>query len=94
MLRFQRYQGRSFQYLIGGSGYGEDHSNQVLNRNCSLDCDQTAALITFAVTMLADNPRIFARLRNEVLATLGPYGKVTPESVKAMKYLRAVLNGE
>jgi len=60
----------------------------------SFERNQTAALITFVVVMLADNPHIFTRLRNEVLDTLGPDGKVTAENLGAMKYLRAVLNGE
>lgn len=54
--------------------------------------DTTAALATFAVTMLADHPNVFARLRREVLDTLGPNGKVNRESLREMKYLRAVLN--
>ena len=54
---------------------------------------QTAALITFTMAMLADNPDVFARLRSEVLETLGPRGKVNPDNLKQMKYLRAVLNG-
>jgi len=43
--------------------------------------------------MLADHPEVFNRLRGEVLETLGPHGKVTPENLREMKYLRAVLNG-
>jgi len=42
--------------------------------------------------MLADHPDVFARLRNEALETLGPKGKVSPENLREMKYLRAVLN--
>lgn len=55
---------------------------------------QTAGLITFAMAMLAENPDVFTRLRSEVLETLGPYGKVDPDNLKNMKYLRAVLNGK
>lgn len=44
--------------------------------------------------MLADHPDVFARLREEVLETLGPNGKVSPENLKEMRYLRAVLNGK
>ena len=44
--------------------------------------------------MLAEHPDVFARLRNEVLETLGPNGKVSPKNLREMKYLRAVLNGE
>ena len=44
--------------------------------------------------MLAEHPDVLARLRDEVLETLGPNGKVGPESLKEMKYLRAVLDGK
>ena len=44
--------------------------------------------------MLADHPDVLARLRKEVLDTLGPTGKVNPENLREMKYLRAVLNGK
>ena len=44
--------------------------------------------------MLAENPDVFARLRSEVLETLGPRGKVNPDNLKEMGYLRAVLNGK
>ena len=55
---------------------------------------QTTALTTFTVAMLADHPDVFARLRSEVLETLGPHGKVNSDNLKQMKYLRAVLNGK
>jgi len=54
---------------------------------------QTAGLTTFAVTMLAEHPEVLARLRKEVLDTIGPTGKVNPDNLKEMRYLRAVLNG-
>ena len=44
--------------------------------------------------MLADHPDVFARLRAEVLQVLGPNGKVCPENLRELKYLRAILNGE
>ena len=44
--------------------------------------------------MLADHPNVFARLRAEVLQILGPNGKVCPENLRELKYLRAILNGE
>ena len=44
--------------------------------------------------MLADHPGVYARLRREVLDTLGPNGKVGPDNLRDMKYLRAVLDGE
>jgi len=92
--RFQCYQRRGVQYHDWGSRYSENDSNQLFGVHLSLERNQTAALITFAVTMLADNPHVFNRLRDEVLNTLGPHGKVTAENLKGMRYLRAVLNGE
>jgi len=44
--------------------------------------------------MLAEHPDVFPRLRNEVLETLGPNGKVSPQNLREMKYLRAVPNCE
>lgn len=44
--------------------------------------------------MLAEHPDVLVRLRKEVLDTLGPVGKVDNESLREMKYLRAVLNGK
>jgi len=54
--------------------------------------DTTAGLTTFTITLLADHPDVFNRLRAEVLEILGPNGKVNPENLREMKYLRAVLN--
>jgi hypothetical protein len=44
--------------------------------------------------MLADNPPVLHRLREEILSVLGPEETPTFEHVKEMKYLRAVINGE
>lgn len=44
--------------------------------------------------MLAEHPDVLARLRREVLETLGSNGKVSPENLREMKYLRAILNGK
>ena len=44
--------------------------------------------------MFAEHPEVYARLRREVLDTLGSDGKVDPDSLRGMKYLRAVLNGK
>jgi len=46
------------------------------------------------MAMLAQHPELYARLREEVLDTIGVDGKINPDSVKEMKYLRAVLNGK
>jgi cytochrome P450 len=50
--------------------------------------------MTFAVYVLAEHPRVLERLRQEILETVGPSARPSPEDLKNMKYLRAVLNGE
>ncbi|GAB1522864.1 Protein kinase alk2 [Rhizoctonia solani] len=54
--------------------------------------DTTAATLTFAVYILAENPKIMDKLRSEVLGRLGTSNHPTPEDFKEMKYLRAVIN--
>ncbi|CAE6505159.1 unnamed protein product [Rhizoctonia solani] len=54
--------------------------------------DTTAATLSFAVYILAENPEIMAKLRSEVLDHLGTSNHPTPEDFKEMKYMRAVLN--
>ncbi|CCO35695.1 hypothetical protein BN14_09813 [Rhizoctonia solani AG-1 IB] len=54
--------------------------------------DTTASTLTFAVYLLAENPKIMAKLREEILSRLGTSNYPTPEDFKEMKYLRAVLN--
>jgi len=44
--------------------------------------------------MLAEHPEVYARLRREVLDTLGSNRKVGPDNLRSMTYLRAVLNGK
>ena len=43
--------------------------------------------------MLAENPDVLARLREEIMSRIGPTGKPTYDDFREMKYLRAVLNG-
>jgi len=54
--------------------------------------DTTAATLTFVMYLLSTNPNSFARLREEVLSTVGPYAKPTFDNIREMKYLRAVIN--
>ncbi|CAE6510479.1 unnamed protein product [Rhizoctonia solani] len=54
--------------------------------------DTTATTLTFAVYILAENPGIMARLRQEIIGRLGTSNLPTPDDFKEMKYLRAVLN--
>ena len=53
---------------------------------------QTASSITFAVYMLAENPQVCKRLRQEILEILGESRRPSFEDMKDMKYLRAVIN--
>ncbi|KAJ1305082.1 hypothetical protein OPQ81_000122 [Rhizoctonia solani] len=54
--------------------------------------DTTATTLTFAVYILAENPSIMSRLRDEIISRLGTSNYPTPDDLKEMKYLRAVLN--
>lgn len=54
--------------------------------------DTTASLLTFAVYMLSQHPDVLRRLREEIVAQVGPSGQPTYEDFRNMKYLRAVLN--
>ncbi|KIM86354.1 hypothetical protein PILCRDRAFT_816295 [Piloderma croceum F 1598] len=54
--------------------------------------DTTAATLTFAVYMLASNPAILARLREEIISKVGPSARPTYDDIRDMKYLRAVIN--
>ncbi|KAJ7887589.1 cytochrome P450 [Mycena olivaceomarginata] len=54
--------------------------------------DTTAATLTFAVYMLAEHPEIAARLRKEILDTVGSSRMITYDDLRSMKYLRAFLN--
>ncbi len=56
--------------------------------------DTTSGALSFAVYMLAEHPQFLAKLRQEVLDTVGPDRTPTYDDVKDMKYLRAVINGE
>lgn len=54
--------------------------------------DTTAATLTFLIYFLAEHPDVMARLREEVLAQIGPSARPTYDDVRDMKYLRAVIN--
>ncbi|KAF7348800.1 hypothetical protein MVEN_01399700 [Mycena venus] len=54
--------------------------------------DTTACLLTFVVYMLTAHPAVLAKLRAEILSTVGPSRAPTPDDFREMKYLRAVLN--
>lgn len=55
--------------------------------------DTTAATLTFAFYLLAMYPEAMVRLREEVLAHVGPSARPTYEMVSGMKYMRAFING-
>ncbi|OCH92311.1 cytochrome P450 monooxygenase pc-2 [Obba rivulosa] len=54
--------------------------------------DTTASTLSFVVYLLCQHPEVLQRLRQEVLAIVGPTRMPTYEDMKDMKYLRAVLN--
>jgi cytochrome P450 len=53
---------------------------------------KTASTITSVIYILATNPTILARLREEVLSKVGPTARPTYDDIRDMKYLRAVIN--
>ena len=54
--------------------------------------DTTAATLSWTVYELAHYPAVYARLRNEVLATVGARRGPTYEDLKSMTYLTHTLN--
>lgn len=54
--------------------------------------DTTAGLLSFACYMLAMQPEVMARLREEVLTHYGTNEIPTYDSLKKLRYLRAVLD--
>ncbi len=55
---------------------------------------QTASTLSSAIYLLSTHPDTVARLRKEVLDTVGPTRRPTYEDIKEMKFLRAFINGE
>jgi cytochrome P450 len=54
--------------------------------------DTTASTLSWLFYELAYHPDIYAKLREEVLQTLGTDGKPTYEDLKSMKYMQYCLN--
>jgi len=54
--------------------------------------DTTAGLLTFVTYCLAMHPETLARLREEIVSTVGTSRTPTFDDIRGMKYLRAVLN--
>lgn len=54
---------------------------------------QTSATITIAIYLLTMHPEVLARLRKEVIDTVGSVNPPTYDDLREMKYLRAVING-
>jgi cytochrome P450 len=54
--------------------------------------DSTAAALSWLFYEMAYHPGVYAKLREEVLNTLGPHGKPTYDNLKTMKYLQCCIN--
>jgi cytochrome P450 len=54
--------------------------------------DTTACTLTWVIYHLSMEPRILAKLRQEIIATLGLERTPTYEDLKAMKYLQHIIN--
>ena len=55
--------------------------------------DTTATTVTFVIYLLAMYPAVMTRLRTEILDKVGQSRRPNYDDIKAMKYLRAVING-
>ncbi|KAI0029775.1 cytochrome P450 [Vararia minispora EC-137] len=54
--------------------------------------DTTASLLTSTVYALSQNPAVLAKLRAEILSVVGRDRAPTPDHLRQMRFLRAVLN--
>ncbi|OAX82803.1 hypothetical protein ACJ72_02840 [Emergomyces africanus] len=54
--------------------------------------DTTASTLSWTFYELANYPKVYAKLREEILATLGENGIPTYDNLKNMKYLRNTIN--
>jgi cytochrome P450 len=54
--------------------------------------DTTAGTLTFVVWMLSEHPNVLQKLREEILTVVGSSRSPTSEDLRAMKYLKAVIN--
>jgi len=69
-----------------------DHVETQLGDLMAASRDTTAVVLSFASYLLATEPEAFNRLREEVLAHYGTQDIPTYDSLKKLKYLRAVLD--
>jgi len=54
--------------------------------------DTTSSTLTYALYMLTEHPELAQRLREEILAKVGPANRPTSEDMRDMKFLRAFVN--
>ncbi|KAG2143713.1 cytochrome P450, partial [Suillus clintonianus] len=54
--------------------------------------DTTAGTLTVALYLLSMHPHVMTRLREEIMAKVGPTERPTYDDIREMKYLRAVIN--
>jgi len=54
--------------------------------------DTTAALLTFTIYLCTQHPDVWDKMRAEVLSVCGPDGMPSYESLRELKYMRAVVN--
>ncbi|KAG1740348.1 cytochrome P450 [Suillus lakei] len=54
--------------------------------------DTTAITLTFLVYLLSQHPQVMHRLRQEILSKIGPSRRPTHEDMRALRYMRAVIN--
>ncbi|OCH86929.1 cytochrome P450 [Obba rivulosa] len=84
-------QGTFLEYLADQTEDPKVIQDQLLNILLA-SRDTTATLLTYATYFLAEHPEVLTRLRAEVIEHCGTNKPPTFENIKAMRYLRAVIN--
>ncbi|TFY81270.1 hypothetical protein EWM64_g2744 [Hericium alpestre] len=83
--------GTFLSHLCDNVGDPESMGFQVLNMLLA-GRDTTASTMTFAIYFICMRPEIGVKLREEILNEYGETGMPTLESMRNLKYLRAVIN--
>jgi len=78
-------------YLVGVT---DDHAvirDETLNIMIA-GRDTISSAMTYGAYMLAENPHVLKRLRQEILECVGPTSRPTYDDIRSMRYLRAFIN--
>jgi hypothetical protein len=85
-------EGYTFLHAIAGYTRDRDMLRDQLVSVLLAGRDTTACTLTWVIYHLSIDPTITAKLRQEILQTVGPDRQPTYEDLKNMKYLQHILN--